>query len=490
MKKILIFILSVFALISCSGVYEDFTDLQPKGKNLLSSADELELLLNLQLQYMGFTDFKTVSSDLISTNMPVMATLTQPKKTKDMILWTYDDGAMDELADLTNTDATFSDMYHLIGTVCNPILASVEFASGDKAKKDQVAAEAYTLRAWALYILVNKFAKAYNPATAANDPGIPVYLENDDIGVAARQWTVQEVYDQILADTKAAIDLDAIPTVAENRMRACKALPYAIRCFAYLAMQNYEDAMVTGITCLGITGDICDYFSDAYTRIMIPVTNPMAPGAPVVMRGKQGTPEDLIFTFDNVMGEWYTYECMDYFEKGHALLDRIADQDKFMGPIFGPAGYSSVQIGMPNMIGTFDLMSMFNPFGVKTTQVYLAVAEAELQLGDINSAMHYVDKVRENRIDPELYAPLQGSVSTKEDAILAIKKTAHGEGILTIWNFIDRKRWNQTSDFKQSWSRTLDKTYTISPDSPLWVFPFPKNALSLNPNLAQNYDRL
>lgn len=490
MKKIfLLLTVSVLALSSCNGLYEDFTDLKPKGKNLLSSADELELLLNLEMMYMGYTDFKTVASDIITGNDPYMTVLSQPKPTRTSIMWTYDDSKMNDLADLTNTDATYTDMFSLIGTVCNPILGNVEFATGDKAKKDQVAAEAHALRAWALYVLVNKFAKAYNPATAANDPAIPVYLEDDDISINARQWTVQEVYDQILADAQAAIDMDAIPTVAENRMRVCKAFPYAIKCFALLAMQNYTEAEKAGKESIAITSDICDYYSEAFTRMQVPVAAPYMPASPILVRGRQGTAEDLLFTFDNAMGDWYTPECMAFFEPGHAMIDRISDQDKFMGPIFGPGGYSSVTVLLPGLIGTFDTQSMFNPFGVKTTQVYLAVAEAEIQQDNISSAIEYIDKVREKRIDPSIYAPLKGTISAKADAILALKKTAHGEGILTIWNFVDRKRWNQLDDFKQSWTRTLGESYTITPESPMWVFPLPKNALTLNSNISQNYDK-
>lgn len=32
------------------------------------------------------------------------------------------------------------------------------------------------------------------------------------------------------------------------------------------------------------------------------------------------------------------------------------------------------------------------------------------------------------------------------------------------------------------------KTYSIAPDSKLWVFPFPANAVRNNKKLTQNYD--
>jgi hypothetical protein len=31
------------------------------------------------------------------------------------------------------------------------------------------------------------------------------------------------------------------------------------------------------------------------------------------------------------------------------------------------------------------------------------------------------------------------------------------------------------------------KTYTLRPDSKLWIFPFPLNAVEVNPNLTHNW---
>ena len=102
-------------------------------------------------------------------------------------------------------------------------------------------------------------------------------------------------------------------------------------------------------------------------------------------------------------------------------------------------------------------------------------------------AMKNLDVIRVNRIDPAVYAPLQGAVSNKADAIAYLKKTAHGEGIFCPWNFINRKRWNQLDDMKETFSRDLlGTTYTLAPDSKMWIFPFPKNAINNNENLKQN----
>jgi starch-binding outer membrane protein, SusD/RagB family len=53
---------------------------------------------------------------------------------------------------------------------------------------------------------------------------------------------------------------------------------------------------------------------------------------------------------------------------------------------------------------------------------------------------------------------------------------------------VQRKRWNQLPDYKQNYSHTIDgKTYTITPESTLWIFPFPTSVTSINSLVKQNF---
>ena len=131
----------------------------------------------------------------------------------------------------------------------------------------------------------------------------------------------------------------------------------------------------------------------------------------------------------------------------------------------------------------------WNTYGLKTTQQYLIVAECEIRKGNYSEAMKYLDAIRAKRIDPDLYAPLEGAVTSKDDALAHLKQTALGENLYSIFNFVERKRWNQLDDMKETLSRTFNLisgqsyTFTLAPDSPLWTFPFPGNAVDNNPNL-------
>ena len=151
MKKI-ITILSVCLLaVSCA----KFTDLKPKGMNMLSSADELELLLNTEFRDFYNFDMYQIPGDLLIGTVGNIANLISlPTPSRNSILVTWDAANVRRLAELTASDDDYRMLYGFIGKIANPILASVEFATGEPAKIAQIKAEALCMRAWAEFLLV------------------------------------------------------------------------------------------------------------------------------------------------------------------------------------------------------------------------------------------------------------------------------------------------------------------------------------------------
>ena len=180
MKKIVTILTACLVLASCA----KFTDLKPKGMNMLSSADELELLLNTEYRDFYNFDMYQIPGDVLIGSVGSVANLiSAPTPSRNSILVTWDAANVKRLAELTASDDDYRMLYGFVGQIANPILASVEFATGEPAKVAQIKAEALCLRAWAEFLLVNKYAAAYNPATAENTPGIPYLMEDWDISI-------------------------------------------------------------------------------------------------------------------------------------------------------------------------------------------------------------------------------------------------------------------------------------------------------------------
>lgn len=478
--KITIYSLLAVAALQFSSC-ESFTELEPKGKNLLTTTDQLEMLLNKEYEGCAY-DMRQMAGDMIYAYSNIATTISQPVKTRNVIIWTYDEANMDKMAELTSSDQDYTNFYGYIGTIANPILTKVDAAAGTNSIKKQLKCEALTLRAWSFYMLVNKFAKAYNPATAATDPGIILMTEDKDIQTVQPKSTVEEVYQQILNDINEAIDLDGLPEVAVNKMRFCKSAAYAVKALTLLSMQKYDEAEEAAKQAIALNGNINNY----NTSYLGSTQGYMTGGIyPVINRGKKGTDEDYFLNGILDFFKGYTPETMSNFEDGHAYKEKMSNMNMMYDYLIDA---SQNMLGETGFNMTYDLNSLWNDGGLRSTQMYLTIAECETHKGNYDTAMEYLDKVRVNRIDPAKYQPLKGTVSTKEEAIKHVKQVTMNEDIYSVNIFIDKKRWNQCDSWKQNYSRTLaGKTYTITPDSKMWIFPFPQSVINNNPQITQNY---
>lgn len=480
MKKTIYSLLAVVALMLTS--CEDFTDLQPKGKNLLTTTDQLEMLLNSEFRGCG-SDMREMAGDMIYAYSNIATAISQPVKTRNVIIWTYDEANMDKMAELTTSDNDYSNFYGYIGTIANPILNKIDDASGPEATQKQLKCEALTLRAWSFYMLVNKFAKAYNPTTAASTPGIILMTEDKDIQTAQPKSTVEEVYTQILKDINEAIELDGLPDVAVNKMRFNKPAAYAVKALTLLNMQKWDEAEEAAKQALAINSAVNDYNSSYQGTTQGYI---IGGTYSVINRDKKGTDEDYFLNGGLEFYNAYTPTTMANFEEGHAYKEKMGNMNMAYDYLMD-AGES--MLGESGFNFTYDLNSLWNDGGLRSTQMYLAIAECETHKGNYDTAMEYLDKVRINRIDPAKYQPLNGTVSTEADAITHVKQVTMNEDIYSVNIFIDKKRWNQLDGWKQDYSRTLaGKTYTIKPDSKMWVFPFPMSVMNNNDQITQNYN--
>ena len=102
-----------------------------------------------------------------------------------------------------------------------------------------------------------------------------------------------------------------------------------------------------------------------------------------------------------------------------------------------------------------------------------------------------MDRVRVMRIED--YRPFadQAASLTEKEAMKLLQDSKRVEFFNTFENFCDRKRWNSEADYAETIVRDLGPEYggqvSLRPDSPLWVFPFPQNAVLHNSSLTQNY---
>lgn len=90
----------------------------------------------------------------------------------------------------------------------NEVLAVIDDLPGDEDRKNAVKGEALLTRAYGHFMLVNLFAKHYDPETAEEDLGIP-YVDEPETEFIKQytRHTVEEVYDKIEDDLEEGLEL-------------------------------------------------------------------------------------------------------------------------------------------------------------------------------------------------------------------------------------------------------------------------------------------
>lgn len=120
----------------------------------------------------------------------------------------------------TSTESEcWTNLYKMINVANNVIYSAKDLSDrteDERRGKEKVDGEARFLRAYYYFQLVNLYGNAYDPATAATDPGVPIKTSAEVEDKVFQRNTVQEVYDLILSDLETAdkelTDYGAQPT--------------------------------------------------------------------------------------------------------------------------------------------------------------------------------------------------------------------------------------------------------------------------------------
>ena len=145
-----------------------------------------------------------------------------------------------------NCNNTSQAAYNIIRG-CNFVLEKVgEYASQNPEKSDMLKGEAYGIRAWIYFELVNIFAQSYNYTTDGSHPGIVLFTSSDWTEPAERRNTVNEVYVQIISDLRNAIQF--LPAVKTTTLLMNRDAARALLAKVYLFKGDYSSAKELSVT--------------------------------------------------------------------------------------------------------------------------------------------------------------------------------------------------------------------------------------------------
>lgn len=456
---------------------EKFTEIAPKGRNLLSTASDLDLLLNDP--YSGFSVVRTgaLTSGIYFTNLGLLKK--EPIKTFNYAVMFWDESI--DRAALRPSCNIYEPIYSVIGKTCNPVISRADAAKGDRLLINRYKAEAYVLRAWFHYLAVNIFAKAYNPTTAANDGGVAYLLDTDLLSEPSKKYTVAEVYDLILKDLDNAFKLDALLDEGVNTQRVGKSFAYAVQARVFLSMHKFDQALEAARASLKINNQLDDHNN---MLVDYPVTG-VSPNPKGWARPRFTSKEDLFNTPSVMYLTWYAPELLAQFDPKSVLYKYMPTQVN----IPFPGDYGGSYHGMPGEKAVWTLsgtMSEVSGAGLTSVDMRLTEAECLMRSGNLGGAKEKLEEIRRRRIITNQYTA--SPAASKAEIFALLKQLSRSENFNTMKDMIDLKRWNTEPEFAANLYRTiLGETYTLRPQSPLWIYPFPQNATIFNPKLTQNY---
>jgi hypothetical protein len=485
MKKKIFSSIILFGLMLLISACSKFTEITPKGANILNRVSDLDLLMNFNFSYNGAVTqaslaATTTAADAFSPNdaevlvddqYPFVTNITtlQNSTTRDLnyALTTYNESV--DRKTLAVSDSKYEKMYFIINNVCNVVLKNADAASGDRVLANQLKAQAYILRAYMHYLLVNFYAKAYNPATAATDGGIPYVKEDNVITDPNKKSTVAEVYANILADVNSGLALNSLAATPVNNMRVGLAFAYGVQAQVMLAMRNYTGALAAANSSLAINSTVID------DNIFKPLGGTVWGKTPVT------SPDNLFYAAykGSPLLNTISPEVIANYEPGNVI-------NSFIKPYYPGVSFTINGLtGAPLWYYTAATYAI-NTAGLTTSDTYFIKAECLARTQNVSGAMDIINMIRRKRIAVASYAPL--SATTEAQAMAYLMKASKTEFLFTLKNYFNIKRWNTEDAYKQTITRVANGiTYQLSPASPLWIFPFPQSGTAYNPNLTQNY---
>ena len=203
MKNIKYNIIKAVALFLLVSSCNDILDETPDNRTTIDSAEKIAELLVGAYPDAAYAPFLEPMSDNAGDKGPSAETDDDQATTLNERMFFWEDlNKIDE-----DTPTNYWNRAYKAIAQANQALLSIDELNGG-SEFDYLRGEALLCRAYAHYMLVNIFSKAYDPDTAATDVGIPYISEPETVLLGEyERGTVENVYENIKADIELGLPL-------------------------------------------------------------------------------------------------------------------------------------------------------------------------------------------------------------------------------------------------------------------------------------------
>lgn len=389
-------------------------------------------------------------------------------------------------------------MYYQRILGANSVLDYLEDVSGTVEEKASVRAQAYTLRAFYYFNLVNLFGGPYNHDKSA--AGVPLKLTSDLTDGFDTRATVSEVYDRILKDLDEAEKNFAVLSEKQQKSMGYRInLPamQLLRARVCLHMENMEGAAKYARKVIDDWGyelyDMSGKVDTLYVNYMTldnpetiwmygspdDVTSMLALSATMNDAGKTvaytlNASRDLVASFSDeydLRGKYYLVQ--ELRGPQNATADKLKPAEGHYLP------WSKCALQADNRVKTASAFA----FSFRLSEAYLILAEAVYDT-DEELALQLINDLREKRFTAGKYDAVSYS---GKDLLNFIREERRRELCFEGQRWFDLRRYGMPT-FKHRWVENgiVVGNYVMEQGDAAYTLPIPFVAIERNPALKQN----
>ena len=433
-------ILATLTMSAC----DNFLDITPTGKVIAETGDEYRALLTYEYKYF--------TKDRYMTTLRTDEMLMDKVKTSSTDLDAYLDlwRWKDDNPSPTTSYFSWRSYYHSV-YIANYIIQNQKKIKEATAQEiSQLVGEAYMMRAYCHFLLVNLYAEPYTHCTPSQTRGVPMLLEAD-VNAIPGSSSVETVYNQILSDLdKAEQYLNVEEWELGKNYRFNTISAQALRARTYLYMGRWSDALEASKDVLSVYNELED-MNNSTTL-------------PNSYKSKES-----IVALERFSSNLYT--AVDMPASEFISLYRSGDQrrTKYFKRVTSST-YSLLK-------GRSDEFSC----SFRTAEFYLTAAEAAARLGHTTDAINYLTPLMTKRLNASAYQTTTALIGTmtEEELIQEILDERARELAFEGHRWYDLRRTSQPV-----LTRVYDgTTYTLLPEQ--YTMRFPSEAVEANPEIER-----
>ena len=427
----------VAALTSC----DKFLDITPTGKVIASTGEEYrDMLTNEYKHFPKDRHMTTVRTDELSLS----GTTSSSDLDAYLDLWLW----KDENPSPTTSYFSWRTYYHNIYIANYIIEHQHEISNASAEEVNQLVGEAYMLRGYALFVLVNLYAEPYTHCSPATTRGVPMLLQAD-VNAVPRSSSVEAVYQQVLSDISQAEQRMNVALWDEGkRYRFCQQAVQAFRARTCLYMGRWQDALTAAKAVIAAHGELEDLNNSG-----------------ALLPDNYKSVENIVALeqFSSNLSSVISQPAQDFVD-----MYRTGDQRK-----------SKYFKRVTSTTWTLQKTDGFCSF--RSAEAYLTAAEAACQLNDLTGAINHLKPLLQKRLNTTAY----------NDALTLMGSMTQAQLLQEIIDERGRElafeghRW---SDLRRTTRPALTRNYggqTYTLTTPKYTMRFPTEAVEANPEIER-----